>query len=414
MVNPTTKTTVSILFLAWSIDYIDRLVINVALPKIGTDLGLDHSERGLVISAFFLAYAAAQLPGGLLADRFGAMRMAAVGLLAWSVFTGLTAFAFSLASLLVIRVCFGFAQGVFPGAALKLLAERTVPEERTTANGWMQSSNAVGALAAGLVAAIALPLLGWRGMFLVIAALGVVVLLIMRRRMPAALSPELTGTNPVPGGATALRTRDVLGSRTMWTFATIFFGYDVLVWGLNSWLPSYLNEVRGISLSSASLLGIFPTLAAAVVIVASGRWCDRLHGRPRPLVLPGLVVGGVGVAAIPHIGSTFGIIAFTSVISGLVSVVYMPTFALALRNLPTEVAGIGSGIILLGGMIGGVVAPTAFGMIVDAQSWELAFAALAIGPVIGIGALYLAPSDAVGFRAALRLPALPTSTAATQ
>ncbi|MDF2894137.1 MAG: transporter [Rhodococcus erythropolis] len=411
--NPITKTTVWILFFAWSIDYIDRLVINIALPLIGEDLELSHSQRGLVISAFFLAYAAAQLPGGLLADKFGAVRMATIGLLAWSIFTGLTAFAFSLASLLAIRIGFGLAQGLFPGAAMKLLAERSLPAERMTANGWMQSSNAIGALAAAVIAAIALPLLGWRGMFLVIAGLGLVMLVVMRRRMPAPMSPESTGAEVSATEAAPITIRDVLRSRAMWAFAAMFFGYDVLVWGLNSWFPSYLHEERGISLSAASLLGIFPTLAAAAAIILSGRWCDRLDGRPRPLVLPALIAGIIGVVLVPHIGSVIGIVAFGTVMVAVVNLAYMPTFALALRNLPTQVAGIGSGIILVGGMLGGVIAPSAFGWIVDILSWEWAFASLAIGPIIGIIALYLAPRDATEFRAALRLPTLPRTVASS-
>ncbi len=83
-----TKVTVALLFVAYAIDYIDRLAINLALPLLGEEFDLDYSQRGLIISTFFIAYTLAQLPGGLLADRYGAVRMALIGLVAWSVFTG--------------------------------------------------------------------------------------------------------------------------------------------------------------------------------------------------------------------------------------------------------------------------------------------------------------------------------------
>ncbi len=98
-----TKVTVALLFVAYAIDYIDRLAINLALPLLGEELDLDYSQRGLMISTFFIAYTLAQLPGRLLADRYGAVRMALIGLVAWSVFTGLTALAWSFGTLLVVR-----------------------------------------------------------------------------------------------------------------------------------------------------------------------------------------------------------------------------------------------------------------------------------------------------------------------
>ena len=111
----TTRIAAALLFAAWTVDYIDRLVINAALPAIGETFGIDHGERGMVVSAFFVTYALLQIPGGLLADRFGGVRVACLALLLWSVFTGLTAVAWSFGALLVIRLLFGAAQGVFPG-----------------------------------------------------------------------------------------------------------------------------------------------------------------------------------------------------------------------------------------------------------------------------------------------------------
>lgn len=193
-----TKVTVALLFVAYAIDYIDRLAINLALPLLGEEFDLDYSQRGLIISTFFIAYTLAQLPGGLLADRYGAVRMALIGLVAWSVFTGLTALAWSFGTLLVVRFLFGLAQGVFPAAAVKLVAERSIPEQRATATGWMNSSNAVGTLLAIVVAAALLPLIGWRGMFLAVAALGVLSLVSIKLWLPPALPAETTVRIP-PG-----------------------------------------------------------------------------------------------------------------------------------------------------------------------------------------------------------------------
>lgn len=108
------RTTVTLLFAAWFIDYVDRLAIATVLPVIGKEFSLDLRQQGLVVSVFFVAYAAFQIPGGMLADRFGAKRVTCWALLAWSLCTALTGLAWSFAALLLVRLVFGAAEGVFP------------------------------------------------------------------------------------------------------------------------------------------------------------------------------------------------------------------------------------------------------------------------------------------------------------
>jgi MFS family permease len=137
----TAKVTVALLFVSWLVDYFDRLIMTFALPYIGKEFHLDHTQEGLLISAFFIAYAFSQLPGGVLADKVGTRKIIAIAMIVWSVFTGFTGLAWSFGSLLVIRFFFGIGEGVFPGASFKAISERTDPGERMTANGIMLSSN---------------------------------------------------------------------------------------------------------------------------------------------------------------------------------------------------------------------------------------------------------------------------------
>ena len=339
-----TKVTVALLFVAYAIDYIDRLAINLALPLLGEEFDLDYSQRGLIISTFFIAYTLAQLPGGLLADRYGAVRMALIGLVAWSAFTGLTALAWSFGTLLVVRFLFGLAQGVFPAAAVKLVAERSIPEQRATATGWMNSSNAVGTLLAIVVAAALLPLIGWRGMFLAVAALGVLSLVSIKLWLPPALPAE----NDHGPDSSWDNMRTVLRSRAMWLFALMFFGYDFVIWGMSSWVPSYLHDERGIALSSASLLLIPATVVAAVTTVIGGRISDRLAGNSRVVVVPSMLACIVMLVSIPFVSNTALFVVLVTLGSAAASFAFMPCFALPLRALPSSVVGAASSMIIFG------------------------------------------------------------------
>src|SRR5262245_61357786 len=98
--------------------WVDRICISVAKGPVTHDLNLTDAQFGWVMSAFALGYALCQAPGGMLADRFGARRVLVAVVTVWSLFTGLTAGAWNLGSMLVVRLLFGAGEaGAFPGVA---------------------------------------------------------------------------------------------------------------------------------------------------------------------------------------------------------------------------------------------------------------------------------------------------------
>lgn len=147
----------------------------------------------MIVSSFFVTYALTQIPAGLVAVRFGGARVVCVALVLWSVFTGLTAVAWSFAALVVFRCLFGVAQGLFPAAAIDTLSRRSLPQQRLTANGWIQSSNAVGGLLAAVLGGLLLAHWDWRVMFAAVSVLGLLVVVAIRRGLPGPLPAEQTG-----------------------------------------------------------------------------------------------------------------------------------------------------------------------------------------------------------------------------
>ncbi|MFI6028638.1 MFS transporter [Amycolatopsis magusensis] len=378
----TARTTVLLLFAAWTVDYVDRLLVNLALPDIGAEFGLDHTQQGLVLSAFFLAYAVFQIPGGLLADRFGAVRVMLAAVLLWSAFTALTGLVGSFVLLLAVRFLFGAAEGVFPGASIKALSERTEPAQRMTANGWMQSSNAFGVLLAPAIAAPLIAWWGWRGAFAGVAVLGIFVFLALRKWLPA----PRTAVERVDS-----RSRDVLLSPVMWRFALMFFGYDVIVWGLSSWVPSYLQTERGLTLTEAGAITALPAVFGGIAVVLGGRWSDRLRGRHRVIILPAMAATAICLVVMAHSEPTALFAVFLTLSGMFAALCYMPIFAVPLRSLPAELAGAGAGLIVFGGQAAGMVIPVVMGALVDGFSYRVAFLSLLAGVVITVLAALTTP-----------------------
>ncbi|QNS04374.1 MFS transporter [Streptomyces xanthii] len=392
------KITVALLFSAWLIDYVDRLVINLALPSIGDEFDLSRTQQGVAVSVFFVAYALCQIPGGMLADRFGAKRVTCWALLIWSVFTALTGLAGSFAILLVVRFLFGVAEGIFPGASMKAVSERTTPGQRMSANGLVQSSNAVAAVVAPLVAAPLIAHFGWRSAFFSVAAVGVFVYAAVRLWLPEPQDAGVRSAAPAGG------TRTIVRSGTMWAFAGMFFGYDIIVWGLNTWVPSYLSEERGLALTSAGALAVLPAGVATVAVIVGGRLADRFAGHQRKVVVPAMAVSSIALLLMATASGTAAFVAWMTVAIGAASLSYMPVFAVPLRSLPPALTGAAAGLITFGGQLGGVVAPTAMGLLADAAGFTAAFGFLVLGAVLAAVLSVFTPQDSLSFRRALRLP----------
>lgn len=153
------------LFLAWAVGYADRILMSVAIVPISHEFALDAGQAGLLLSAFYISYALMQLAGGWLSDHFGSRIVVVCCIVAWSVFTSATSFAWSFASLLVIRFMFGLGEGSFPPASSVTVAEVFPKSERARAKSFLISTVFLGnAAGAGLIGAT-VAYLGWRGSF---------------------------------------------------------------------------------------------------------------------------------------------------------------------------------------------------------------------------------------------------------
>ena len=106
----------ALLFSLTFITYLDRVCISVTAEAMSQELGLSKTQMGQVFSIFVLGYVLFEIPGGWLADRFGARGLLSRVVIWWSAFTALTAGAWSYTSLMAVRFLFGCGEaGAFPG-----------------------------------------------------------------------------------------------------------------------------------------------------------------------------------------------------------------------------------------------------------------------------------------------------------
>jgi MFS family permease len=366
-----------LLYLAFLISYVDRAAISLALGQIGKDFNLGAADLGIVISAFFLGYAAMQVPGGWLADRFGSKLVVVAAIAMWSVFTVTTSFAWSLASLIVIRLIFGLTEGAFPAASIKAVTEMFDKPSHPKLSALLTSSNYAGSMLAPLIMAPLIIAFGWRQAFVVIGFAGVafalVYFVLVPHIRPGSGIPPASAT-PLAQVKTAGR-RELLKNPFMWQLLTVWFGLSCVNKGLDSWMPVYLLQQRGLDLKAVGLLTPIPFLLATIA-TASGGWVMTTFfaDREKYLLIGSATLTGVFVYAMYKSQTIAALIFFQSLAYFFKSFVLATVVALPTKVLPDDQIGTGIGMVNFGGQSAGFVAPAVMGFLVTGTgSFDAAF-----------------------------------------
>jgi MFS family permease len=366
-----------LLYIAFCISYIDRAAISLALGQIGKDFNLQAADLGIVISAFFLGYAAMQVPGGWLADRFGSKFVVIVTIAMWSLFTVMTGFAWSLLSLIAIRFIFGLAEGGFPSASIKGVAEFFDKESRPKMSALLTSSNYAGSMVAPLIMAPLIIWLGWRHAFTSIGVAGIVFALVYLLFVPRVVPGKRPAKTAKPETS---NWRELVGNQFLWQLLIVWFGLSCVNKGLDSWMPIYLLQVRELDLKAVGVLTPIPFVLATVA-TAIGGWVMTTFfaEREKYLLIGSSALTGVFLYAMFKSQTITALIVFQALVYFFKSFVLAAVIALPTKVLKDDQIGTGVGMVNFGGQSAGFIAPMVMGFIVSwTGSFDAAFSFLVI------------------------------------
>ncbi|HEU5481218.1 MAG TPA: MFS transporter, partial [Candidatus Tumulicola sp.] len=161
----------AVMCLMYFITYIDRVNISIAGPILRHEMGLNATELGLVFSAFAYPYAAMQIIGGWLSDKFGPRRVLAILSVIWAIATILSGLAWGLVSLVFFRFLLGIGEGgAFPSATRAFTYWMPVAE-RGFAQGITHSFARLGGAATPPIVLAIVAASGWRESFVILGVL---------------------------------------------------------------------------------------------------------------------------------------------------------------------------------------------------------------------------------------------------
>ena len=321
---------------------LDGTLITVALPSVAHSLKVSSSSTAIVLSAYFVAYALALLPGGSLVDRFDARRLALAGLGLFAVGAAAGALAPTIGVLVATRVVQGVGAGLVSPAALAGAVSGFPPDRRGGALGIWGASAGVSNLLGPVLGGVLTVALGWRADWWALVPLALLAAAGILRFVPGTVRGEDT-SHPVLNGTVV-----VASSVAALTFA-VMIGTFYLA-------EQYLQRAAGYSALGASAVLVVVALLVAAAAPIAGRLVDQ-HGERLPAVAGFLSAAlGLLILGIPGVPLDNGVTILPLIPIGLgLGMLFVPTSRAALNATPEGSHGRTSALLSVGRLLGAAV-----------------------------------------------------------
>jgi ACS family hexuronate transporter-like MFS transporter len=367
-----------LLFLATTINYIDRQVIGILAPTLSKAIGWDEKSYSNIVTCFQVAYAIGLLLSGPVIDYLGTRVGYAAALVLWSVAAVGHGLVRSIVGFGAMRFLLGLGEaGNFP-AAVKTVAEWFPRRERALAAGIFNSGSNIGAIVAPLTVPWIALHLGWQWAFFLTGGIGFLWLLLWvpLYRRPAEHSRlsanELAYINSDPAEPTQhIAWTSLFPYPQTWAFIVGKFLPDAVWWFYLYWAPKFLDKSFGVSLAQIGppLIAIY--LTADVGSMAGGWLSSHLIRRgwsinaARKVTMLLCAVCIVPVTYAPHAAHLWTAVALIALAAGAHQGWSANVYTLASDLFPRRVVGSIVGIGGMAGAIGGILLAQFIGSILQ-------------------------------------------------
>lgn len=255
---------VALLFLGWVLMYADRTILNPVMGNIGSEYNLNNAQLGLISSVFFFAYAIAQIPFGILGDKYGRKLMITLGFILFGVTTYLSGIATGFGMFLIFRALTGVGEGAFYGPAYAM-ARESIPTKKLTLGTAIINSGMAFGTSGGFLLSSKLVLENgqhWSKPFIIMAIptiiVGILFYVLLKEKV---IRPE----DQVDKGQILNENADVKGNEKV-SLKSIFTNRNLVVsfilcfcsiyanFVIITWLPQFLQVERGFAGTSVGFI----------------------------------------------------------------------------------------------------------------------------------------------------------------
>ncbi|MBU1236470.1 MAG: MFS transporter [Gammaproteobacteria bacterium] len=341
--------------------YLLRNVNAVIAPELTNELALSPADLGLLTSAYLFGFGAFQLPLGVLLDRYGPRKVEAALLLIAAAGTLTFGLSGNLAGLVAGRAMIGLGVSACLMGSFKAFSLWFPAERQASLNAAVMAAGGLGALAATTPVGWALPVLGWRGVFIAVA-----MLVFMVAGLIFATPERPTGTHHEKLRDQLNALGGILKHRVFWRFApqaiAVIGGFMALT-GL--WAVPWLMEVEGYTRDQAAFHLLLTSVAMLIGFLSIAAFVVRLKHMgidPETILKVGL---GVGIVTLLAVRLGIGSSHLQWFVLGLVFSVSNLAYALLAGHFPRELSGRVNTALNLGTFIGAFGIQWGIGALVD-------------------------------------------------
>ena len=354
--------------------YFDR--ISVAVLFTNTDFqtamgtGFNPALLGLLMTGFFIPYGLAALFLSFSGDAFGPRRMLVGASLVWGTLMLIMGSVSSYGAMLTSRILLGITEGPQFSWILKIISRWFPSSEHGRANTiWLAGSPLGSAIGFPLIIAL-VAMFGWRVAFYLLAGLSIVVMVPLLLAIVRDWPPgERTVDEQKPPSASKLwdDCRLFLRDRNFWLLTVCDCGELIYLWGLNSWLPTYLQKVRNFDIQHLGFYSSLPFVLLLTGVILSGMLTDRF-GKKAILIFVGLAGAALLLYAGTVIADRNSAALTIALSSGFFGLAVPATYALTQQIVPQAVVASGTGVINGIANTVGALAPFAMGLVISATN----------------------------------------------
>jgi sugar phosphate permease len=382
-----------------AIAYFDRVNFSIAAPGLSKDLGLNPAQLGIVMSAFGIGYLLSNFPGSIIMSKYTAYKILTVILVFWSAMTFFTGFAWSFASMLVIRILFGIFEGPLIPGSFKIIGNWTLPKDRGFTTGVYAAFLPAGIVIGNLISVAVVSTWGWRMVFYTFGVLGVIIglltwIIIKDRPTDSKLVSQeeldLIKTSMAKydgkvSSAGRSKLSELLANPWSWVMTLNYFCITLALWANLNWLPTYFIKARGTSLVGAGMNASVPWVAMLIGMIFMGWIADKVGEKYKstwnafslflmvPATAYAVITPSITTCLICFSISLFGVGGALGLIN-----------AINLDISKKEDVPLISGMMVTGASVSGIIAPMLIGFVLkETNSFNIAYYVFSIFAFIG-------------------------------
>ena len=406
----------TVIFVGYVVCMADRSNIGTVLPFIKKEFSINNFELGAISSFFFLGYAVSQIPAGLIISKKGTRSIVSIAILGFSIVTFLMGHVGSAVALLVLRLLLGLAEGPTPVGMTTTINSWFPRKEKATATGLYIASTQFAPIIAPIAAAMLATNFGWRSVFLWFALPGVimaVVWFLMIRSTPEesphvskaeleeirsnesetarstgrtslGLLDKIIRYKPVPVLDTNAK---VLKSWGIWGDMFAYFFMNNVLYGMLTWIPSYLTVARHYSIIKMGFVAAAPSVGGLIGAVIGGWVSDRIFlGRRKPTMLLTALATAIMMIVLINTPENTAAVTASLMLAGFFLNIGWPCFTAYPMGITTrDTYSFAISLVNSGGNLGGFFAPIIIGALLDAfnNNYNIAFMYFVVVLVIG-------------------------------